>query len=125
MADPDLCPRRIVKEVVLPPSRKCTAFQARVLEVKCRRPYSWELPLAVLTDSDTKHEGAEAPLQQGESLLDTTSSADKIIAQSDDQWQDTPVFQLHQTHNIMHFPIPKGAWVSGRWKTWKLSKQEQ
>ena len=122
MADPDLCPNRRIKEILLPSFRKCTAFQTRLLEVRCRRCYSWELPLAVLTDGDTKHKDAEAPLQKDESLV---SSTNETIAHTNDKGQDTPGFQLHQTHKITEFPIPQGTWINGRWKPSKPLKEEQ
>ena len=101
MDDPDICSKRIIKLVILPASRKCTEFEAQVLEAKCRRPHSWELPLAVVSSTDTTHGNAKAP-----------------IAQSQAKGQDTPGFQLHNTHNITDVPIPRGTWVNGRWQPW-------
>ena len=72
--------------------------------------------------SDTKQENAGNPPMQDESLLqDTTGSAEETVAQSDDKGQYAPGFQLHQTHRITEFPIPRGTWIKGRWKAWRAA----
>ena len=124
LSDPHLCSTLKFRKLVLPTSRRCTDFRARLLEVKCRRPSSWELPLAILDSTDTGCKGVETPLQQDTSVLNATSIADKTTSQTQEGGHETAIFQLHRPHDITEIPMPQGAWLNGRWKPRGLAKKD-